>query len=64
MSVLGAGAAGRQRVGWGVARKIGLTWLITIPAAALTGALLVSVERLPAGTLWVAALTAIMGLLA
>jgi PiT family inorganic phosphate transporter len=63
-SVLGAGAAGRQRVGWTVARNIGLAWLITIPAAALTGALLVSVERLPAGTVWVATLTALMGLLA
>jgi PiT family inorganic phosphate transporter len=63
-SVLGAGAAGRQRVGWLVARNIGLAWVVTIPAAGLTGALLVSIERLPAGPILVAALTALMGLLA
>ncbi|MDX6556950.1 MAG: inorganic phosphate transporter, PiT family [Miltoncostaeaceae bacterium] len=63
-SVLGAGAAGRQRVGWVVARNIGVAWLVTIPAAALTGALLVSIERLPAGPVLVAALTAAMGLIA
>jgi PiT family inorganic phosphate transporter len=63
-SVLGAGAAGRQRVGWMVARNIGIAWVVTIPAAALTGALLVSIERLPAGSVIVATLTALMGLLA
>ena len=39
-SVMGAGAAKRlSAVRWGVAKNIGIAWVLTIPAAALVAAL-------------------------
>jgi PiT family inorganic phosphate transporter len=49
-SVLGAGATRRlSAVRWGVAGNILLAWLLTIPCAALMGAAMELVTRLPAG---------------
>ena len=38
-SILGSGVGRRTEVRWGVARKMGVAWLITLPAAGLVGAL-------------------------
>ncbi|MGH2921146.1 MAG: inorganic phosphate transporter [Gaiellaceae bacterium] len=58
-SVLGAGASTRfSAVRWGVAGNILLAWLLTIPCAALVGAGMESLTRLPAGVPIVLALTA------
>jgi PiT family inorganic phosphate transporter len=58
-SVLGAGATTRlSAVRWGVAGNILLAWVLTIPSAALVGALMESVTRLPGGVAIVALLTA------
>jgi PiT family inorganic phosphate transporter len=49
-SVLGAGATRRlNAVRWGVAGNILVAWLLTIPSAALVGALMEQLTRLPAG---------------
>jgi inorganic phosphate transporter, PiT family len=49
-SVLGAGATRRlSAVRWGVAGNILVAWLLTIPCAALVGAAMESVTRLPLG---------------
>jgi PiT family inorganic phosphate transporter len=49
-SVLGAGAIrGFSAVRWGVAGNILVAWLLTIPAAALVGAVMELVTRLPGG---------------
>jgi PiT family inorganic phosphate transporter len=49
-SVLGAGAIrGFSAVRWGVAGNIVVAWILTIPAAALVGALMEVVSRLPGG---------------
>jgi PiT family inorganic phosphate transporter len=49
-SVLGAGAIrGFSAVRWGVAGNILLAWIFTIPMAALVGAFMESLTRLPAG---------------
>jgi inorganic phosphate transporter, PiT family len=49
-SVLGAGAARRfSAVRWGVAGNILMAWVITIPAAALIGAVVEAIASLPAG---------------
>jgi PiT family inorganic phosphate transporter len=49
-SVLGAGAIrGFSAVRWGVAGNIVVAWILTIPAAALVGALMEVVTRLPGG---------------
>jgi PiT family inorganic phosphate transporter len=49
-SVLGAGAIrGFSAVRWGVAGNILVAWILTIPAAALVGAGMEVVTRLPAG---------------
>jgi PiT family inorganic phosphate transporter len=37
-SILGAGVGARQRVRWGIAGRMAVAWLITLPAAALVGA--------------------------
>ena len=38
-SIMGVGAAGRvNKVRWGVARDIGIAWLLTIPVSALLAA--------------------------
>jgi inorganic phosphate transporter, PiT family len=58
-SVLGAGATTRlSAVRWGVAGNILLAWVLTIPSAALVGALMESLTRLPGGVAIVALLTA------
>jgi PiT family inorganic phosphate transporter len=49
-SVLGAGATRRlSAVRWGVAGNILIAWVLTIPCAALVGATMETVTRLPAG---------------
>ncbi len=49
-SVLGAGAIkGFSAVRWGVAGNILVAWVLTLPAAALVGAGMVTVTRLPGG---------------
>ena len=49
-SVMGAGASRRlSAVRWGVAGNILVAWVITIPCAALVGAAMELVTRLPAG---------------
>ncbi len=49
-SVMGAGASKRlSAVRWGVAGNIIVAWLMTIPCAALVGAAMELVTRLPAG---------------
>lgn len=58
-SVLGAGASRRfSAVRWGVAGNILLAWVMTIPCAALVGAAMESLTRLPGGTGIVFALAA------
>jgi len=58
-SVLGAGATRRfSAVRWGVAGNILLAWLMTIPCAALVGAGMEVLTRLPGGAALVFALTA------
>jgi inorganic phosphate transporter, PiT family len=57
-SVLGAGATRRlSAVRWGVAGNIVLAWLMTIPCAALVGAGMEVVSRMPGGAALVFALT-------
>jgi PiT family inorganic phosphate transporter len=64
-SVLGAGAIPRfSAVRWGVAGNILTAWLMTIPCAALVGALMEVVTRLPGGAALVVALTAVIAALA
>ena len=49
-SVMGAGASRRlSAVRWGVAGSIVLAWIMTIPCAAIVGAAMELVTRLPAG---------------
>jgi PiT family inorganic phosphate transporter len=58
-SVLGAGATTRlSAVRWGVAGNILLAWVLTIPCAAVVGALMETLTRLPGGVALVAAVTA------
>ncbi|HYY31999.1 MAG TPA: anion permease [Gaiellaceae bacterium] len=64
-SVLGAGATRRfSAVRWGVAGNILTAWLMTIPCAALVGAAMEVVTRLPGGAALVFALTAVIAALA
>jgi PiT family inorganic phosphate transporter len=64
-SVLGAGATrGLQAVRWGVAGNILLAWVMTIPCAALVGAGMELVTRLPGGAAIVFFLTGAIALLA
>ena len=64
-SVLGAGATRRfSAVRWGVAGNILLAWLMTIPCAALVGAGMEVLTRLPGGTALVFVLTAAIALVA
>jgi hypothetical protein len=49
-SVLGAGAVrGFSAVRWGVAGNILVAWILTLPAAALVGAFMEIITRLPGG---------------
>jgi PiT family inorganic phosphate transporter len=60
-SVLGAGASRRlNAVRWGVAGNILLAWLLTIPAAALIGAGMEVLTRLPGGAAIVFGLTIVI----
>jgi inorganic phosphate transporter, PiT family len=64
-SVLGAGATRRfSAVRWGVAGNILLAWLMTIPCAALVGAGMEALTRLPGGAAVVFVLTAAIALVA
>jgi PiT family inorganic phosphate transporter len=68
-AVLGSGAAGSRlsAVRWGVAGNIVIAWIITIPCAALVGAGVELLTRLPGGVffaLGVAALAAALALFA
>jgi len=56
-SILGAGAVrGFSAVRWGVAGNILVAWILTLPAAALVGAFMELVTRLPGGDVIVFAL--------
>ncbi len=58
-SVLGAGAIPRfSAVRWGVAGNIVVAWIITVPSAALVGAAMEVLTRLPGGALLVFLLAA------
>jgi inorganic phosphate transporter, PiT family len=60
-SVLGAGATRRlSAVRWGIAGNIFVAWLLTVPAAALVGAGMELLTRLPAGDALVFVLAAIV----
>jgi inorganic phosphate transporter, PiT family len=60
-SVLGAGATRRlNAVRWGVAGNILVAWVMTIPCAALVGALMEALTRLPGGDALVFALAAVI----
>jgi PiT family inorganic phosphate transporter len=64
-SVLGAGATHRfSAVRWGVAGNIVLAWVLTLPAAALIGAGMEVLTRLPGGAALVFVLTAAIAALA
>jgi inorganic phosphate transporter, PiT family len=64
-SVLGAGATRRlSAVRWGVAGNILLAWIMTIPCAALVGAGMELVTRLPGGAALVFVLTALIAAVA
>jgi PiT family inorganic phosphate transporter len=64
-SVLGAGATRRiSAVRWGLAGNILLAWVLTMPAAALVGATMQLVVRLPGGAAIVSILMAAIGGLA
>jgi PiT family inorganic phosphate transporter len=64
-SVLGAGATRRfSAVRWGVAGNIVLAWLMTLPCAAVVGAGMEVLTRLPGGAALVFALTAAIAALA
>ena len=64
-SVLGAGAVrGLHAVRWGVAGNILVAWLLTLPMAALIGAGMEVLTRLPGGAALVFALTALIALAA
>jgi inorganic phosphate transporter, PiT family len=57
-SILGAGATSRfSAVRWGIAGNIVVAWLLTIPAAALVGASMQQLTRLPGGAAVVLVLT-------
>lgn len=64
-SVLGAGATrGFSAVRWGVAGNILLAWFMTVPCAALVGAGMETLTRVPGGTALVFALAAVTAALA
>jgi PiT family inorganic phosphate transporter len=64
-SVLGAGAIrGFSAVRWGVAGNILVAWVLTLPMAALIGAGMEVLTRLPGGAAIVFALTAVIALAA
>jgi PiT family inorganic phosphate transporter len=64
-SVLGAGATTRfSAVRWGVAGNILLAWVLTLPCAAVVGALMETLTRLPGGVALVAVATGVIAVTA
>ena len=64
-SVLGAGATRRlNAVRWGVAGNILVAWVLTLPAAALVGAGMEALTRLPAGDALVFGLAGVIAVIA
>lgn len=64
-AIMGAGAARRiSAVRWGIAGRILIAWLVTIPAAAAIGALAYAITRLPAGGFLLAGFSALVTVLA
>ena len=64
-AIMGAGASRRiSAVRWGIAGRILVAWLVTLPAAGAVGALCYGVTRLPAGGFLLAALTVAVSMLA
>ena len=62
-AVLGSGAGGSNRlsaVRWGVAGNILVAWLLTIPCAAIVGAAVELVTRLPGGTIYAVLLAVVV----
>ena len=62
-AVLGAGAGGSNRlsaVRWGVAGNILVAWLLTIPCAAIVGAAVELVTRLPGGAFYAVVLAVVV----
>jgi PiT family inorganic phosphate transporter len=60
-SVMGAGASRRfSAVRWGVAGNIVIAWILTLPAAALVGAIMERVSRMPDGDVVVVLLAAVI----
>lgn len=48
-SILGSGVGRREKVRWAVAGRMGVAWLVTLPAAAAFGALAVGLEHVVGG---------------
>jgi PiT family inorganic phosphate transporter len=64
-AIMGAGASRRlSAVRWGMAKRILVAWLITVPAAAAVGGLCYGVTQLPAGGVLLVALVGAASLLA
>jgi len=63
-SILGSGVGKRAAVNWHVAGRMGMAWLITLPAAALVGALMWWIGHLLGAVLGPLVIVAIMGGLA
>ncbi len=63
-SILGSGVGRRATVRWGVAGKMGIAWLITIPCAGVVGAVLWLIGHLLGGVLGPIVIVAIMAALA
>jgi PiT family inorganic phosphate transporter len=64
-AIMGAGASRRvSAVRWGIAGRILMAWLVTIPAASGVGALSYAITRLPAGGLLLTGLSALVTALA
>lgn len=62
-SILGAGAAGRpQAVNWRIVKHILIAWIMTIPCAALVGALVEAITGLAGGSAIALVFTIIMAL--
>ena len=64
-AIMGAGASRRvSAVRWGIAGRILIAWLVTIPASSAVGALCYAITLLPAGGFLLALLTAVVSGLA
>jgi inorganic phosphate transporter, PiT family len=64
-AIMGAGASRRvSAVRWGIAGRILIAWLVTLPAAGGVGALCYAITRLPAGGFLLTLITAAVSILA